>query len=325
MVKSKFKINLRNRQHRIAVISISLAVILVISAIILFNLFNKSYNDYEGNSPSNIVNNGLVAYEDGSLYYTKFDAGYKIFKLDVKSGNEKAVYSANAKYLNVMSGHIYYIDGSKKKKKKITVSGTDEILLKDSICSHLYVTKDWIYYIDNKENNSIHRMSMYNFSAEKLADVNAASILVNDGYIYFINYMDNNGIYRLNITTKEVSAVLKQHTIFYTIKNDRIYYTNTNDESYIYSMNLDGSENKRLEGVKGWFLSNSSADSDFLYFKSVTGSLKKVHLTTLNQMNISNDDCAYINIIKDYIVYLNQDDNLYYLLDTLSGKSRILR
>ncbi|MFA5341101.1 MAG: DUF5050 domain-containing protein [Clostridia bacterium] len=325
MAKSKFKLNLRNRQHRTAIISGSIAIILIASAIILFNLFNKSYNDFEGNSPSNIVNNGLAAYEDGSLYYTKFDAGYKIFKFDIKSGNEKAVYPANAKYINVLSGYIYYIDSSNGNIKRITVSGAEELILKDSICSHLYVTKDWIYYIDNKENNSIHRINMYDFSEELLSEENAASLFVNEDFIYFINYMDNNGIYRLNLDTKEVSAVLKQHTIFYTIKNNRIYYTNTNDESYIYSMNLDGSENKRLEGVKGWFISSSSKDSDHLYFKSTTGSLKRVNLTTLNQTTMANEDCAYINILNDYVVYLNQDDNLYYILDMLSGKSRILK
>ncbi len=325
MAKSKFKLNLRNRQHRTAIISAGLAVILIASAILLFNLFNKSYNDYEGNSPSNIINNGLAAYEDGSLYYTKFDAGYKIFKFDIKSGNEKAIYSVNAKYLNVLSGYIYYIDSSNGNIKRITVSGTEELLLKDSICSHLYVTRDWIYYIDNKENNSIHRISMFDFSEELLSKENAASIFVNEDFVYFVNYMDNNGIYRVNLNTKEVAAVLRQHTIFYTIKNNRIYYTNTNDESYIYSMNLDGSENRRVEGVKGWFISSSSKDTDYLYFKSTTGSLKKVNLTTLNQMTISNDDCAYINILDDYVVYQNQDDNHYYILDTLTGKSRTLK
>lgn len=325
MAKSKFKINLRNRQHRIAIITIIMAVILIAISIILFNLFNKAYNDYEGNSPSNIVNNGLAASEDGNIFYTKFDSGFKIYKYDIKSGNEKAIYPVNAKYLNVFSGYIYFIDGSNGNIKRITVSGTDELLLKDSICSHLYVTKDWIYYIDNKENNTIYRMSMYDFASEKLAEENAASIMVNDDFLYFINYLDNNSIYRLNLSTKEVSAVLRQHTIFYTIKNNKIYYTNTSDESYIYSMNLDGSESKRVEGVKGWFLSSSSSDSDHLYFKSTTGSLKKVNLQTLNQMTVSNDDCAYINIINNFIVYLNQDDNSYYLLDLLTGNGRILR
>ena len=325
MEKGKFIIDFKNRQHRVAVISVAIAVLLIVLAVLLFKVFNKSYNNYEGNSPSNIINNGLIAYEDGHLYYTRFDAGSKIFRLDIESGKEKLVYAANAKYLNVLEGYIYYIDGSNGNIKRITVSGTDELLLKDSICSNLYVTKDWIYYIDNKENNSIYRMSMHDYIPEKLAEESATSVSVHDGFLYFINYLDNNGIYRLDLKTKKVSPVLKQHTIFYTVKDNLIYYTNTNDESYIYSMNLDGSGNKRLEGVKGWFLASSPDDPDFLYFMSPTGILKKVNLASLNQMTVSNDECAYINIVEDYIVYLNRDDNHHYLLNKTSGKSTILR
>ena len=325
MVKRKFKINLRNKQQRTVAIAIGISVILITLSIVLFSMLKKSYNDFEGNSPSNIINMGLAAYEDDNLYYTKFDAGYKIFKYDLKNESEKAVHTANAKFINVYKGYIYYINASNGNIMKVSVKGSEEKILYDSICSHLYVTQDWIYFIDNKMNNSICRINMQGYKETLLEDANAGSILVHNNYIYFIDNSDNNSIARLDIYTSEVISVLKQHTIFFTFLNDKIFYTNTNDESYIYSMNLDGTGKTRLEGAKGWFLSADSKDSNSLYFKAPNGTLRKINISTLNQVTISNKDCAYINILDNHIVYLNQDDETYYLLNMQTGKTRILR
>ncbi|HPJ76344.1 MAG TPA: DUF5050 domain-containing protein [Clostridia bacterium] len=325
MIKKKFKINLRNKQHRAVIIAVGLAVILITASIVLFSLFNKSYNDKEGNTPSNIINMGIASYEDGNLYYTKFDAGFKIFKLDINNGNEKSIFSANAKYINAFKGYIYFIDGNTGNIRKISSSGTEEQILYESICSHLYITNDWIYFIDKKENNSIYKMSMYDLSVTLVSEESAASIFVTDDYIFFTNYSDNNSIYRLDLQNNESISILSQHTIFFTVLQDRLYYTNINDESYIYSMTFDGKDNKRLENVKGWFLSSNPNDTENIYFKAANGSLKKVNINTLNQITISSDDCANINILDSYIIYLNQDNDNYYILDTLTGKSRILQ
>jgi len=42
-------------------------------------------------------------------------------------------------------------------------------------------------------------------------------------------------------------------------------------------------------------------------------------------MTVTNDECAYINIVENFIVYLNRDDNHYYILDKTTGKSTVLR
>lgn len=55
MIKKKFKVNLRNKQHRAVIIAAGLAVILITASIVLFSLFNKSYNDKEGNTPSSTL------------------------------------------------------------------------------------------------------------------------------------------------------------------------------------------------------------------------------------------------------------------------------
>jgi hypothetical protein len=319
MAKNKKKFSLRNRQHRNTLIVISVLLIVAACIAVLFMSLKKDYNDTEGNSPSNISNTGLAAIEDGCIYYTKYDSGFKIFKYDISNGSEKYVCDGYAKYINVFKGFIYYIDGNVGTVNKVSTSGSDPQLLVDNICSNLYVTRDHIYYINCELGNNIYRMGTEDLITSVICDASVNNMIVDNGYIYYTDLSCNNCIKRMNILNGEKELLYDQQTTFFTVIGDRIYYTNISDESYVYYMDLDGTDKARLNGVKGWYLAAASGDDGYLYYKSNLGGISKVNLTTLNQTAVVYADCAYINIIGDYIFYLDQDDDNIYMTDLKGG------
>ncbi len=325
MAKKRFKINLVKKKQRILFIGILSIVILSLAVFAFLTFFSKNYNSFEGNSPSNIVNTGIASHENGFLYYSKFDNGYKIFKLNLKTKTEKAIYEDNAKYINVYEDFLYYIRGSNGNIIKLGTNGSKALVLNDSICSNLYVTKDWIYYIDKLANNTIHRINMKTHKSTLLVDMNASSLIVYKNFLYFVDLSDNNSLYRYNMDTQEISLLVNSHIIFYTITEDIIFYTNASDGSFIYKADLDGSNNSKLDGTRGWYLSSDPSNSKIVYFKSTKGNMRRFNINTLNQMTITNDDCYYINSFGKYIIYMSEDMNGYYLLDSSNGEKIKLR
>jgi hypothetical protein len=324
MAKKKIRFSLRNRQHRNTLIVISVVLIVTACIAVLFLSLKKDYNDTEGNSPSNISNTGLAAIEDGFIYYTKFDSGFKIFKYDISSRSEKYVCDGYAKYINVFKGYIYYIDGNVGTVNKVSTSGSDPQLLVDNMCSNLYVTRDHIYYINRELGNNIYRMGTEDLSTSLICDASVNNMIMDGVYIYYTDLTGNNSINRVNIQNGEKELLYDQQTTFFAVIGEYVYYTNISDESYVYYMDLDGTNKERLNGVKGWYLAAASGDDEYLYYKSNLGSISKVNLTTLNQTTVVFADCAYINIIGDYIFYLDQDDDNIYMTDLKGGDPVII-
>ena len=154
----------------------------------------------------NLSNMGLATFDDGNVYYNRYEKGIVKYK-----GNKEYLITDETAYsINVVGNDIYYL----------TVSDNNSIDIKTV----------------KTNGDSLRKIKSIYTSVSK--------IYVQDGYIYYATNKDIDGIARINIETNEETIITTANIQDFQVLEDTIYFTD--NINHIYKMALAGVEVKRI-------------------------------------------------------------------------------
>ncbi|WP_050699365.1 DUF5050 domain-containing protein [Anaeromassilibacillus senegalensis] len=110
-----------------------------------------------GNTPGNLANGGIVAEEDGRLYYIDHSDSSSICMYDPENGTQTALTQTPCSSLNVLDGHLYFISQTDGGIYRMDSLGENRIPISVGIEPHenLVVTPEYLYY---SRGNTVYRM-----------------------------------------------------------------------------------------------------------------------------------------------------------------------
>ncbi|MBE6814368.1 MAG: DUF5050 domain-containing protein [Ruminococcaceae bacterium] len=240
-------------------------------------VFPNSQNTI-GNSSTNIIKDGKIAYQDGWYYYYN---GKGVYKIKTDGTERQQIYSSYLDEINIVGEWLY---GSEKGcyKQNINTGEQYHFSYGNSI-SYLNVIDDWIYYYDTT-NDGIYKMKPDGTESTLLLNTYIVDCLTIDGdWIYFFARFEDdgvNGLYKIKTDGTE-------NTLLYTseyfenggtslkeiyIVDDWIYfakpYVHETGNKGIFRVKTDGST---LEPVKilneGDFLEAFTVLGDHLIYR----------------------------------------------------------
>ena len=193
---------------------------------------------------------------------------------------------------------------NKNKKLKIILS---IIIVMTVIASLLLI----IYYIINKKANTYPENYTYGNTQEN--QTNNGILVTDDNYIFYCvkDYRDKNYIFRRTKTTGEVLELTTSNAKFLNIYNDYLYYIN--EENSIFRIKKDGSDRQRVVEEA----TNMCIENNYLYYinDNMFEGLFKLDLETNKNKEITNIKIKEFTIYKEYIYYINEEDNQLYRID----------
>lgn len=217
-------------------------------------------------------------------------------------------------YVNIKDGYIYKSNGKDKK-----LISKDRVFTDDMILSGMIVYNNFIYYINENNNNRLYRIDKDGKEkiclTKKSLDTSDGFYILN-GYIY---YCSNFNIYKISMDGKDTIINSKEKeicTMYFNSFKKLIY----NDEFYflkrdgIYKMSLDGT--KKCKVISGGIYDFQVFGSSIFYINEKDLCLYKDGVKIVNNKILKDTGYEWIGnfeINNGYIFYTNADDdmNLY--------------
>lgn len=198
-----------------------------------------------GNTPGNLANGGIVAAEDGRLYFIDHNDNSSISMYDPEDGSQTAVTQIPCSSLNVLDGHLYFISQTDGGIYRTDSLGENRIPVSVTLEPHenLVVTPEYLYY---SRGNTVYRMETGLVETSLMMNVVPEEIILEWSIGSLLDLQWNNGVlyvfakeeripwqinvYQLN-ADKSVSLVCAfnrpmDDSCFFHWDGDALYFTN---------------------------------------------------------------------------------------------------
>ncbi|PKM41208.1 MAG: hypothetical protein CVV04_01770 [Firmicutes bacterium HGW-Firmicutes-9] len=219
--------------------------------------FQPDYSDPSrvnvlGNSAGNITNTiraaywrgGLVATQDGWIYYSRFTGDYaSLYKMRTDGSRRMKFEGVHGYCLNVAGDWIYFINPDDNDTPyRMRTDGSDVQQLSKFACSSISVYGDWVYSDGYGENGSYYRFRMDGSEQTPLTDFTITLNFCDGEYGYVIKKsMEDGGIVRIPISGGAQTRVRDEiPSSGYCITSEFIYTRDEKDPWVIVRTDLDG-------------------------------------------------------------------------------------
>lgn len=176
----------------------------------------------------------------------------------------------------------------------------------------LDATGAYTYYLNTGDNNSIYKTDSTGEFDIKIGLDKAQYMNEQSGWIYYSNYSDNQKIYRIKTDGSRRERVCDDSAAYLVVSGDWIYYSNHSQQGRLYKIGVSaGASNK-----------DEIQPDPSTYTMDAAG----VHGLAINTINSSQivpyDEVAYINVVGNWIYYVNNsDEHKIYKID-IAGNFR---
>lgn len=286
-----------------------------VSVVLTTSNGNEIPQEYNGNTPSNINNNGIVAQQGRWIYYSNLADSGKLYKRNLDGGMDDVKISEDiVKYINIVGDWIYYVNYSDSQKiYKVKTDGTQRRIVCNDQASNMIVSGEYIFYVNHK-------------------DVELANI----GKLYKVN--------RDALSADSGQKICDDEAAYINVVGDVIYYTNMSANGVPYSVHVDGTYRSKLSNEYAKYLtvvSNTDSTIKNIYYITSSGELHRIQSTdgnltnpfkipikitdgTNNPKNGLIDKLIGMNIINDKLYYWSYiDGKKMYTADSLSSATAI--
>ncbi len=225
----------------------------------------------KGNSNGNINNGGLVAHQDGWIYFANFNDDKKIYKSRPDGTELTQLNHENSGYLNVLGDWIYYLSFSDNNLYKMRTDGTmrEPVYENQWNAYGINVVGDWIYFVDRGRSWKIFKVRHDGTELARIDDglhgFKNFFINVVDDWIYYYRMCDQK-LYRIRTDSTENSLLVDDKVNEFNVAGDWVYYVNLDDNMYIYKVRIDGTERTRIVDMAS---SNINVADDWIYFANI--------------------------------------------------------
>lgn len=282
-----------------------------------------------GNSQGNILNHGIVAKFKDTIYFPDFTNFY-LAKTNDNFANKTILLEQAVSYLNVSSDGVYFINRLKKDNatgkqdmwrdvgpiKRVDLDGKNVQTIYDTEASNLLLEKGYLYFIDQKDNSKLKRISLSSIDlgeveVETLSDAKVAEYALHENLIVY-KQADDHKLHQLDLAKKEDKVLVDNRVNYVNLVQDRVYYINMDKNSQIECFNLTKNESSvvysqaqcsQLNVIPG-----SSQSKDMLLFEKLN--LARIRGDGNDFLDLTTDLISQINFVGDSIYYYLEDPNI---------------
>lgn len=294
------------------ILSIVGGVLAVGLAVFLFIYLGGKKETARGNSSGNIVNGGLVALQEGLIYFQNSADNHKIYKVQPDGDYETKVSDDRGAYLNVLGQWLYYANGDDNNRiYRVSTDGSRAAPVNDEAASCVNVVDRWVYYINEDDGSRPYKIRTDGKKQLRLSDDQAADLSVVDGWAYYTNRDDGGKIYKVRVNGSKRTQVNDEASGSPNVVGKSIYYVNEDDQSKIYKIGIDGSGKTAIGDDAAACL---NVANNWVYYSNKDDDAKAYRISTNGgePTQISDEPSGYLNVAGDWLYYadLKQDGKI---------------
>ncbi|MFL0195399.1 cell wall-binding repeat-containing protein [Clostridium sp. WILCCON 0269] len=252
--------------------------------------------EYHIDSNINVVGDWVYCNLNNSIYKIKTD------------GSSKSKV-ADGSILTVKDNTIYFGQKSDKDDLIYLCKANTDGLEKTTLTtlnekSSINIVGDWVYYIDNSDNNEIYKMKLDGSSKMKVRDEAVTQIIVDKDYIY---YSTLSGIYRINTDNSDPVCIVNSYDIdgSFNIADNWIYYPLK--DGGLYKVETDGTSNVKIADANTLDLGYTGMRNilsptiigDWVYYKCAIHTPGDDYYTYLCKVKIDGSENTLVNLNID--------------------------
>lgn len=183
-----------------------------------------------------------VSVIDNWIYYINMSDNGRIYKIASDGSNRFKLNDTNSRYMNVNLDNIYYVnpDDARAIYRIQTNSPTVVHKLLNIYAWDINVCEGWIYFSNDKEDNSLYAVNYEGTKINRLSDDSAFDIQVLGDTIYYSNASDNDKLYKIKADGTGRAKVYDGSAYLISIAGDWIYFFKDKEAAKLYKIKLDG-------------------------------------------------------------------------------------
>ncbi len=180
----------------------------------------------------------MVQYE-GWIYYSNQEKGGGIYRQSIDGLRLEKLNDAKSDYINIVDNSIYYRQVREHAVCKMSLDGSDKIILYEGVVSDLMYLEDGLYFIEpTSEGSCLYRLDEEK-KKTKIINENIENVMVLEDWIYY-SVIGERSINRFS-RKKLKKEVLYQGAGLFTVGENEIYFYEQ-ERNNLCKMNLDGSK-----------------------------------------------------------------------------------
>lgn len=261
----------------------------------------KPQTALRGNTTGNLINLGLVAEQNGWIYFSNIRDNNNLYKMKLDGTGMAKLSSEDAISINVLGDWVYYISRTNQMGIfRIRTDGTGRSRIGNQASALISVVGDWIYYSSPSAQGSIFKIHLDGTDLTLIGEFSSANNMnVVDDWIYYNLEMDGNKIYKIRTDGTERTKVSDDSSTVLNVENGWIYYDNLSDVGHLYKMRIDGTEKTKILGISPI---NINVTREWIYY--TTSVLYKMKLDGSEITLLNNNYYARLpNVIGDWIFF----------------------
>jgi len=282
--------------------------------------------DGAGNTPANLLHDGVAAEYDGYVYHTDKMMAGSIWRTPAGGGDSELIKQGTFHSLNISGGVIFavgYLPNPENDLLEIegivrmNTDGSDAQMIKEGYFDSLTLYDNYLYYIDPCE-GCLYRMKTDGSDEKQLLEGLYGNYAVTDGVIYALAELDesyNDNIYKLPLSGGTPELIF-QRTFgnYIDVALGGIFFIpagDTEGNTYRYDIGTGQSE----VFCEGW-IDYVNTDGEYLYYfwsgvrmDNADAGVYRINSDGSNSILLLQiEECYSINIAGDMIFFHTNDD-----------------
>lgn len=320
------------KKYIIRITGVVLALALIGVCIYMFMNSRFTFNDEhaDGNTPANLLNNGLLREYDGKIYFSNLKDDGKLYVMDNDFTNFKKLSNDRINNINVSGKYIIYsrINNQKKNATKSAIEnsavgiyltdlkGKSTTELDSAVEGMVHQYGNMIYYqtYNKKTAYKFNKMDIQGKKKELVMNdpIYPASI-VNDT-LYYTGSSDDHNIHTMNLSTMESNVLVKGNYFHLAANNGYLYMINIKDNYSIYRMDLNGKNPEKLVSSRTCTY-NITPDNNYLYYQvddNKNNGIYRLNIKTKRNELLISGNFNNINLTENYVFFTDMNETQMY-------------
>lgn len=245
----------------ITIIITILCVVGIGAGIFYVNSINKDYyNDgyVNGNSASNLYNNGIFCEYDNTIYFANPNDDNHLYQMNIDGTGVKKLSDDSAAFINADANYIYYTRTGDNAESdfsflhinthslcKVRRDGKGEVKVLDTDpCMYASLVGNYLYYIhyNNTEASTLYRIKNDGTERTQVFPQPYYTCSTNQNFIYYNGLENDHNIYRYDTQTGSQSLFYEGNCWMPIVEGNAIYFMDCNNSYSLVKVDLSTRE-----------------------------------------------------------------------------------